>query len=351
MNKRWLWAVGLVVVVAGLGWLLWTDMELVSEPLAAASGVGSAAARPTSSDPTVRRSLPTRSNGVAQDEHSDAGYGQVVGRMLWHGQPVGGLVELQPVDVSKRESGWHPSRHTGKVPASGAFELKDVAPGRWSMRVIAMADGARTELVLDEVSLAAQEHLNLGDIEVGGTGGMSGRVVTQPDSDSVVTVVFAEPASSDTLGARTQDFVSFPGAQFSLDGLSPGSWRVWDARDPASAVEVAVLSGENTDGVEIVEPEHWAQPDLGCAFDLQMATPYAVVTVASVAPGGPADRAGLRQGDTVVRVEPGTHDEASGKGEPATDAAEGLFAFTLSGDNTALVTVLRDGGEHQIRIP
>jgi len=201
------------------------------------------------------------------------------------------------------------------------------------------------------VRQASADAQGSGDAETVAPGGLEGRVLSDEDAPMMVaSVVVAQPAVGGGRADRRTDFVRLGEGRFSFAGLAPGQWRVWDFRDPGSAVVVEVESGAITDGVAVTSPDRWVQPTLGCAFAVHSEDGEQQLSITELTEGGPAARAGLQVGDRVVELVPRSSDGTDGKADTPPSAVEGLFMLTLTGADTAEVTVERGGSRHTLMV-
>lgn len=225
--------------------------------------------------------------------------GSLSGRIVDSGQPVTpcslilvrlpmGLEDIpRGVIVGQRASCAH----------DGSFVFHGLVSGDWELMLKASPGGR--DRMLQPVPLRAQEHKDIGDVEVWEGGGIEGILIDgltgEPTSGPILAL---RQASGDerTMPAPTQAARS--SGAFSLGGIPAGTWRVFTPMSPHQSVTVVVEDGAITDGVEVITSEATALQANG----FSLTSEDDLLIIEAVAPGSPADDAGLRPGDAIVGI-------------------------------------------------
>lgn len=186
---------------------------------------------------------------------------------------------------------------SSECEADGTFTFNGLVSGDWELHV--KSNKELNTRLLQPVHLQVQEHKDIGDVEVWEGGGIEGVLIDGLTGEPTSGVLLAlRQASGDertmpaVMKAKKSDGV------FLLHGIPAGSWRVFSPMSPHRPVTVVVEEGVITDGVEVITSETTVLQANGFSLTRE----DDLLTIEAVAPGSPADDAGLRAGDVIVGI-------------------------------------------------
>ena len=228
--------------------------------------------------------------------------GSITGRVLSSGVPVTacdvGLIRV-PMGLEDVPRGLVIAQKA-RCSSDGRFVLPGLVSGDWELMVRVEDDYEdNSSRVLTPRRLAPGQHLDIGDVELWAGGGIEGvlydGLTGRPTSGAVMAT---RQAGSDERITPMGDDADSTG-RFHMDGLPPGTWRVFSLLSPHDSVLVEVEEGAITDGVVIQTSDATALKTNG--FSLTQEGGRLVVDTVSA--HSPAGDAGLREGDVLVGVE------------------------------------------------
>jgi len=169
---------------------------------------------------------------------------RVRGRLLRQGQPDRGWLVLKPAldpQYTPRRTVW---MLRFPVDRQGSFDFGGVPPGSWRVQ------GTTSNLDPGEIcgsralTIQAGQTVDLGDLEsmCPHNGGIEGWVLGLEQTARTCQSVHFEPADDQTAGTHDQVDCT-PAGRFSIEGLAPGRWRVWEYGDRLRSAEVQVAAG------------------------------------------------------------------------------------------------------------
>ena len=264
--------------------------------------------------------------------------GSISGRVVASGTPVTGChVSLMRVprgleDISRGLV----VAQKANCTLDGTFTLPGLVSGDWEL-IIQLYDEEASSRVLTPRHLAVGEHADVGDVEMWAGGGIEGVFIDgltgEPARGEILALRQAGPEE------RTTPMISEPDGQggFTIDGLPPGTWRLFSPLSPHESVLVEVEDGAITDGVVVRTSDATALAVNG--FELTSQDGALVVDV--VREGSPAHDAGLREGDVIVGIEMAGVDLSGIVGE-----GDDLVRFILgSWDGPGITLIVEHEGE------
>ncbi len=234
----------------------------------------------------------------------------------------------------------------GDCDADGSFRLDGLVPGDWELALQARSldDPTRHERILVPRAVRPHAIVDVGTVELPGGGTIEGVVIdgvtgSPLNRAPVIAVRRGEHGERVTLmGGDTDDDGSFR-----MEGLPAGSWTLAHVLSPQERVPVTVRDGETRSGVEIVTSDATALDENGFALQDE----DGALVVSDVAPGGPADEAGLEPGEQVVGVLVGGFDIAGAVGEDGAPFARAVLGH-WDGPGVTLVVRNPDGSEEEV---
>lgn len=261
----------------------------------------------------------------------------VQGRMLLDGAPIKASGMLMALGLA--EGG---GLKTFQADADGGFTVDGVAPGVWRLEIMVWNGSEMIERTF-EVTVDGAATVDLGDLELGGTGKIAGRVTTDTPPLPEGLIVLASPA--DGQPRRTPSFTGVEtDGRFTLAGLEPGPWVVWERRDAGNTRSVTVEADVIS---EVTLPLANGLRFVDDGFTLDIDAAAEDISVHEVDPDGPAHAAGLRAGDTFVDA---LATDASG--QPVVGPLQlQIDTALMPGGRLTSITVERDGEPLTLSLP
>ena len=242
-----------------------------------------------------------------------------------------------------------------RTDKNGAFGLRELSPGTANLRVHASGfagversikipdSGGGRPFAIPTVELAA-EGIVEGEVVDGHGASVAGARVAKDTAPTWLVVGVATEAAAVADAHGRFSLKELPEGPITLEAYAPDLGR--------GRVEgVKVTAGRTTSGVRIVlggrpetEPrEHAPEASGNVAISLSDSTPPGQVTVAAVAPGSEAERAGIMPGDFVVAVdEAPVHSVADAREKLAGPLADDVVLKLRRGEHELGVTVPRE---------
>ena len=214
--------------------------------------------------------------------------GSIVG--VVSGCPSPGECFIMSGQLAVGKTGTPPARGTLLGP-EGTFGLHGLDAGTWGVAV-GWSGGV---LDLPDVTLDEGEQVDLGVIDIGGSGGVKGLVVDgltgEPRPWESVVVRSADHDSAvNPLGSVA---VSMADGTFELTGLPSGDYEVFLLRRPLERIDISI--GGALEDVVLETAEANVLDEQGFGVDDEL-------VVTGIDEGGWAEEAGLLEGDRIVGV-------------------------------------------------
>lgn len=231
----------------------------------------------------------------------------------------------------------------------GAFAMEGLPEGDWELMVSgSLMENAESMSTLPKRVRSGQT-TDLGTIDLRDGGSIMGVLVDGLTGETMChTPIIALRTAR--RGERTTPMIAQSAAEgaFTITGLPPGRWRLAHPLSPHEYTEVIVEDGVITDGVEVVTSEANALNLNG--FDVAHLGDDLVVE--SVAPGTPADLAGLQPGDRITGVKLAGFDLTGMSGGTRAKASRAILAhYDGPGVTLAVTREGEGGGDNALEVP